>query len=606
VEGTIGMSAAGRRARLQTPRAVNCASRVTAFAACLVTLGLALMLAATGTASAASKLEPIVTRVRLHHGHLLLRKLVARSERARAAIVGGTPIAISQAPWQVVVIAVLSETEGLLCGGSILSDDEILTAAHCVYNPTTRTQIPADQIVVGAGTADIRTVAPQEQASVASAVRVHPYYVYDPEATQPAPDDVAVLSLETPLLLDAAVKQIGVAPASSTLPEGMAVDLSGFGEEDPLTGELSGELNHIGMTLAFSRECGEEANALFLCASTPTASDCFGDSGSGLTLPSSPAALIGVTDTTEVIDGRPCVNGSVGGFANVTAPEIRDFVVDDDSAPPRAPRGGGAVLRGIPSVGDTLICEHGAWSNGPSFTYSFIDAAGGAVLQHGASSTYALTGADVGRTILCEVLAANAGGTGVGRTLALEAIRRTLAEEEATARKKQEEAAGAVRNREEELSLALTKRRQEEEAIATRKREEEAQAGVLSSKEQSPDAAIAGLSLRASPKGALTIRISCAHGDGVCKGTVTLRTLHAVVASSAGAGEAKAAILMLASGAFSIPGGEVKTVTLHLSEKARLVVGRSHVLRVRVTLVVHNPEGATHTSQAIATLRAGR
>jgi len=84
-----------------------------------------------------------------------LREARAGSYRARAAIVGGTRISISQAPWQVVVIAVLSETEGILCGGSILSEDEILTAGHCVYNPTTRTRIPADQIVVGAGTADI-------------------------------------------------------------------------------------------------------------------------------------------------------------------------------------------------------------------------------------------------------------------------------------------------------------------------------------------------------------------------------------------------------------------------------------------------------------------
>ncbi len=573
-----------------------------AVAACFATLGLTSMFAPPAGASSARAMRPILTRVRLHHGRRLLREARAGSYRARAAIVGGTRISISQAPWQVVVIAVLSETEGILCGGSILSEDEIVTAGHCVYNPVTRTRIPADQIVIGAGTADIEVAEPEEQASLASAVRVHPYYVYNPEATQATPDDVAVLALDKPFVLDAAVKPVSLAPAGSALPEGTAVNLTGFGQENPLE-ELSGELNYIGMTLAFSRECGGEANALFLCASTPTGSDCFGDSGSGLTVPGSPATLAGVTDTTEVIGGKPCLAGSVGGFADVAAPEIRDFIVDDDTAPPLAPRGGGAVLRGVPLVGDALICEPGVWSNDPTLTYEFVNDAGGQIVQRGSSLTYALTSADLGRTILCEVQAATAGGTGAGRTPALPAIQRSPAEEAAIARKKQEEEATATRKREEEATA--TKKREEELSLAATKRrqEEEAKGGVLGSKEASPDATIASLSLDMNARGAVSIKIGCPHGESICAGAVTLRTLHAVIADVAGASEAKATILTLATGSFSVPGGDVNTVTLHLSEKGRLLLGRSHVLHVRVTIVAHNLAGATHTGQAIATLR---
>ena len=107
-------------------------------------------------------------------------------------------------------------------------------------------------------------------------------------------------------------------------------------------------------------------------------------------------------------------------------------------------------------VRETLSCEPGGWSNSPTFTYVFIDSNDGEVLQQGPSPTYTLTKADIGRSILCEVLAANAGGTGVGRTLALGVVQRNpLAEqEEAAARKHAEEEAAGRRHAEEEAAAA--------------------------------------------------------------------------------------------------------------------------------------------------------
>jgi hypothetical protein len=533
----------------------------------------------------------VLTKVRLHHGHLLARDLRAVLDRAHAAIVGGSRISIAQAPWQVVVIAVLSETEGLLCGGAILNRTEVLTAGHCVYSPETRKRIPADQIVVGAGTADF--FEEPEQVSLASGVRVHPYYVYNPEATQAAPDDVSVLELEKPLAFGTDVKAISLVSGGSLLQEGTPVNLTGFGEENPLIEELDGELHSIGMTLGFSRECGGEANALFLCASTPTGSDCFGDSGSALTELGSPATLVGVTDTTEVIDGVPCADGSVGGFANVAAPEIRDFIVEDALQPPRAPQGGGVSVHGVSMVGDTLTCEPGAWSNDPTFTYAFVNSADEQVLQQGSSSTYALTSADIGRTILCQVLAANAGGTGIGRTLALAAVRPSVQEEEAATRKRQEEEAAA-------------KKRQGEEAAKGGVLGVKESAPGVEAKEGSPDATIADTSLTESSSGVVSLKISCPAGESSCAGTVTLRTLNAVSASMASSAKTKATVVTLATGSFTVAGGEVKTVTLHLSAKARALLARSHILRVRATIVAHDPTGETHTKQVIVTLHAAK
>ncbi len=223
------------------------------------------------------------------------------------------------------MLARVSAKESLVCGGSILNESEVLTAGHCVIDPATKEQISPGEITIRAGTADFEVPEPGEQDSRASRVRVHPYYVENSEATQAIPDDVAVVELKTPLVLNTTAQAIGLARAGSPPQEGTPVNLTGFGAENALTGKLDGGLNSIGMTVRSSGACGGQNNALFVCASNPAGSDCFGDSGSALTVPGPPAMLTGVTDTAEVIEEK-CFDGGVGGFANLAAPEIRDFI----------------------------------------------------------------------------------------------------------------------------------------------------------------------------------------------------------------------------------------------------------------------------------------
>jgi hypothetical protein len=100
----------------------------------------------------------------------------------------------------------------------------------------------------------------------------------------------------------------------------------------------------------------------------------------------------------------------------------------------------------------------------------------------------------------------------------------------------------------------------------------------------------------------VTLKISCPAGVAACSGTVTLKTLTAVSAK-ASASAAKKSILTLASGSFTVSGGQTKTITLHLSAKARSLLAHSHVLRVRATVVAHNALGATSTVASVVTLR---
>jgi hypothetical protein len=350
-----------------------------------------------------------------------------RGTHARAAVVGGALTSIEQVPWQVAVFVEFEFEEelfGLLCGGSIVRDmSHVLTAGHCAYNPITGARLPAEDFTVVAGVSSISEKeileGPTSQARKVVAARAHPYFEYlDGPGT---PDDVAELELAAPLEASTAVGTIAL-PSASTSPaaEGESAALSGFGEEDPSNEELNGNLYSLGETLGFSRQCGGEANAVFLCASSSNGSACSGDSGGALVGGSSPQQ-IGVVDTVAIVGGQRCSHGALNGFANVTAPEILDFV-EGSEAPPRAPRGGGAGIRGFIEVGRSLTCEPGSWSGGATYTYAFVDSAVGQVLQRGPAALYPLTSADLGRAILCEVFATNAGGTGIGRTPALPPI----------------------------------------------------------------------------------------------------------------------------------------------------------------------------------------
>lgn len=130
------------------------------------------------------------------------------------------------------------------------------------------------------------------------------------------------------------------------------------------------------------------------------------------------------------------------------------------------------------------------------------------------------------------------------------------------------------------------------------------QGGVQGVQEQhTPVATIAGLSLSVNAAGAVPVKISCPAGETVCSGTVTLRTLTAVSAGARAAKtKGKKAILMLASASFSVSGGSVKVVTLHLSAKARRLLARAHRLRARATVLAHDPAGASNTALSVVTL----
>jgi len=101
------------------------------------------------------------------------------------------------------------------------------------------------------------------------------------------------------------------------------------------------------------------------------------------------------------------------------------------------------------------------------------------------------------------------------------------------------------------------------------------------------------------------IRISCPAGAKGCSGTVTLKTLTAVSARATAA-KTKKQILTLAQGSFSLAGGGVGSVTLHLSAKAKKLLGKLHLLRAKATVAAHDSAGDAGSSASVVTLRPAK
>jgi hypothetical protein len=120
-----------------------------------------------------------------------------------------------------------------------------------------------------------------------------------------------------------------------------------------------------------------------------------------------------------------------------------------------------------------------------------------------------------------------------------------------------------------------------------------------------PDATLASTSLTVSKAGTVSVEVTCPPDESTCTGTITLRTLNAVTASTTSR-QARKRIVTLASGSFTVAGGKVTTVKLHLSGEAHKLLARTHALRARATIIAHDPLGTTHTTQTIVTLRAVR
>ena len=167
----------------------------------------------------------------------------SQNDTVEAQVVGGTPVAsMADAPWQVALISTAAgnNNDGQFCGGSIISREWIVTAAHCVDGTTT-----VNDFVILAGTPTLSTTGPVSGTAVEE-IHICSQWLESQITRGFYYCDVAILKLAEPLVSSPGqIEAIALPPAfgprnnEAELATGTIAKLSGWGStwfNSPYTG----------------------------------------------------------------------------------------------------------------------------------------------------------------------------------------------------------------------------------------------------------------------------------------------------------------------------------------------------------------------------------
>ena len=131
------------------------------------------------------------------------------------ASVGGVEVKKNGFPWHVGLMSIKGTIP--FCGGSIIKENKILTAAHCIYEKNRGRWRQPEDIKVVAGEHDLGTNDDGQEIHDVCRIDRHPYYNRDQFTgkRKKLNFDVAVLTLCCPLTYRDEIKKIALATIDS-------------------------------------------------------------------------------------------------------------------------------------------------------------------------------------------------------------------------------------------------------------------------------------------------------------------------------------------------------------------------------------------------------
>ncbi|CAK1578015.1 unnamed protein product [Parnassius mnemosyne] len=230
------------------------------------------------------------------------------NEEANGRIVGGRNATCEEFPHQVSFIV----NNSYFCGGIILSEGFVMTAAHCAENvdPTT--------VVLRSGST-FRT-----NGTIIPIIEVTPHPDYD---NPPYDKDVAIMKTANPIKFNSCTQPIKLPPKGLTAEYGTVMTVSGWGRTQQGASTIPERLMAVNLTVVNHMLCQMAYFSInitenMLCAGNfffGGKSTCQGDSG-GV------GAIDGVARGI-VSFGRGCGQPlSPSVFTDISAPDMRDFI----------------------------------------------------------------------------------------------------------------------------------------------------------------------------------------------------------------------------------------------------------------------------------------
>ncbi len=242
------------------------------------------------------------------------------------AIVDGTATTANDNPWQVALV----DGEGQFCGGSLVGDRVVVTAAHCVVG------MPESAIQVRAGVTDL--TGSSGQVRQVTGVVEHARYAETGTA------DIAMLVLDRPFDPSTNVAAIPTATPSEVAAATTA-RVTGWGSTSETADDTPAVLQSADVPLVGDEACDSQLGIDAddeLCAGGTGTDSCYGDSGGPLTIDTPRGrVLAGVVSWGEECGGpTPGVYAEVPTFADWIAERVDN---PDAPTPERLPADAGDV-----------------------------------------------------------------------------------------------------------------------------------------------------------------------------------------------------------------------------------------------------------------------
>ncbi|MFD5427663.1 S1 family peptidase [Streptomyces sp. NPDC127084] len=242
-----------------------------------------------------------------------------------ARIIGGTEVSSDAYPF---MTALLTKGKGSalkrqFCGGSLISDTVVMTAAHCV----TGMEAKDLQLVVGRTTlsnskqGQVRNARPSEGEGDPGGITIHPRYLKGKEAY-----DIAFVELDKPVKGIVPIKLPTIGTDALIRPGAKAV-VTGWGNTDTELTNYPDRLRQVKVPMLSHDECKvsyrEYDRKVNVCAGVEGKDSCQGDSGGPLfrTVPGRQQPIqIGV-----VSYGEGCAaQGAPGVYTSVSSSKLWD------------------------------------------------------------------------------------------------------------------------------------------------------------------------------------------------------------------------------------------------------------------------------------------
>ncbi|XP_044616908.2 chymotrypsinogen 2-like [Equus asinus] len=217
-------------------------------------------------------------------------------------IVNGEDAVPSSWPWQVS----LQTSSGFhFCGGSLISQHWVVTAAHCGVRKTHR---------VVAGVSDLGS--DEEAVQVLRIAKVFEHPLWDRYAVR---NDIALLKLATPARLSKTVSPVCLPSANASFPAGSLCATTGWGKTRHNASKTPDKLQQAVLPLLSNTDCkkywGSKIANSMVCAGASGVSSCMGDSGGPLVCQKDGTwTLVGIVSWGS----SRCLPSSPGVYARVT------------------------------------------------------------------------------------------------------------------------------------------------------------------------------------------------------------------------------------------------------------------------------------------------